>query len=68
MGCAGLVRKGCAEDSAGPGDAGEEVQVDFRRGDSCIERGHGMNPDQLGDVQMGFNCTANSKGKKCPPA
>lgn len=34
----------------------------------CLERGQGMNPDQLGDVQTGFNSTANLKGKKCPPA
>lgn len=27
-----------------------------------------MNPDQLGNVQLGFNYTANLKGKKCPPA
>lgn len=34
----------------------------------CPERGHGMNPDQLGNVQTGFNSAADLKGKKCPPA
>lgn len=33
----------------------------------CPERGHDTNPDQLCDVQTGFNSTANSNGKKCPP-
>lgn len=53
-----LEGKGCAEDSAGAGEAGEEVQVGFHRGGLCPERGHRMNPEQLGDVQMGFNSTA----------
>lgn len=53
-----LERKGCAEDSAGAGEAGEEVQVGFHRDGLCAERGHGMNPDQLGNVQMRSNSTA----------